>query len=637
MRRERSAGSAVNGQDGIVSEANRRGATNTGNTVDRKIMVRGELNRTGKAVAPPNERSPCLPRSNRERAGSAKRIHRILRFATDFERPDRLHPAAEVNRPTRGNRKLRRGAETRVLGKRHGTARHFGLADVGVGFAATDRDFAALKDNFAGRFVVVGDCRRKCGVSRKLGRIELQTVRRIGELNFAQAQRCIERIAFDGEDFAVCAAGAPDTVGCHGATAAVLDLALHCRCVEIDVKLPVCTVGNAAGCRHKRLLKAAQGVVGGENVPGAVEMNAAHRNVITAVDGEVATDLKLCVARIRVAHRNGREIDLRAALEHKTTEMTRIAPGAGNNEFAVIAENKLRLTQNVLRCRAAFKTHKTVRQRKGAEEGRRVRIGEAELVGAAAKIDVEGAATVENIVDRRTTALVECQGCLITERNPARTIKPLDRLIDTLIKNNVTLCNKLRGVAEAAVGRERNGHTRVDRRFAGVGIAGMVANDEVGIATRGRELQAVRTSFARIRHKRRELVVEPGTRKNRIADQSDFLQLRADLHGFVVLRELAVHSPNRFGNRRGDAVLHLVVLKHQAAEVNAVERNFSTLAEVQIAPDRDEVLVDDVAVIVREREIGFNRHPRERDRRAAVDVEVAGNVVRRSIGTDNKR
>ena len=78
VRRERSAGSAVNGQDGIVSEANRRGATNTGNTVDRKIMVRGELNRTGKAVAPPDLRSAGLPRSERKRAGAAKCIRSIL-------------------------------------------------------------------------------------------------------------------------------------------------------------------------------------------------------------------------------------------------------------------------------------------------------------------------------------------------------------------------------------------------------------------------------------------------------------------------------------------------------------------------------------------------------------------------------
>ena len=161
VRRERSASSAVNGQDGIVSEANSRGATNTGNTVNRKIMVRGELNRTDKAVAPPNLRSAGLPRSERKRAGAAKCIRSILISTADNKRSDRLRIAADIDRSARGNRKLRRGAETRIFGKRHGTARHFGLA--GVGVAATDRDVAALKNDLPGRLpgrsLVVGDFR----------------------------------------------------------------------------------------------------------------------------------------------------------------------------------------------------------------------------------------------------------------------------------------------------------------------------------------------------------------------------------------------------------------------------------------------------------------------------------------------
>ena len=63
----------------------------------------------------------------------------------DNKRSNRLRIVADIDRSARGNRKLRRGAETRVLGKRHGTARHFGLA--GVGVAATDRDIAALKND----------------------------------------------------------------------------------------------------------------------------------------------------------------------------------------------------------------------------------------------------------------------------------------------------------------------------------------------------------------------------------------------------------------------------------------------------------------------------------------------------------
>lgn len=123
-------------------------------------MVRGELNRTGKAVAPPNVRSTGLSRSERERTGPAKRIRRFILFTADFERADRLILTAEINRSALGNRKLRRVAETRVLGKRHGTtALHFGLAGVSVSSATTDRDTTALKDDLPGRCPVVGDCR----------------------------------------------------------------------------------------------------------------------------------------------------------------------------------------------------------------------------------------------------------------------------------------------------------------------------------------------------------------------------------------------------------------------------------------------------------------------------------------------
>ena len=433
-------------------------------------MPGAENNRAAVVVAAPDFGSPAVGERKRADVGAIKGITSFLTQRTDDESADRLIEVLKIDDSPRRNVELGRLAEARFVGDGDRAA-GFNNGDAVVIVRVGNRDVAALKDDLAGSRFIVGDLRRDRRVARESRRIKLEAHVRIGKLNFAQAQRCVKRIAFDGEDFAVCAAGAPDAVGSHRAAGAVLDLALHRRSVEVDDEFPVSTVGNAAARRHKRLLKAAQGVVGGENVPGAVEMNATHRNVIAAVDGEAAAHLKLCVARIRVAHRNGREIDLRTAAERETAEMTRIAPGAGNYKFAVIAENKLCSAQNVLRCRAALKTHKTVRQRKGAEEGRGVRIGEAELVRAAAKIDVEGAAAGKNVVNRSAAVLVERQGRRAEKLDRSRTGKTLDDLINGIKKDDVALCRKLRGAAEAAVGRERNGYALIDRRFAGVGVA----------------------------------------------------------------------------------------------------------------------------------------------------------------------
>ena len=147
------------------------------------------------------------------------------------------------------------------------------------------------------------------------------------------------------------------------------------------------------------------------------------------------------------------------------------------------------------------------------------------------------------------------------------------------------------------------------------------------------------TVFIRIRHKRGKLVACAAARKNRVADKSNFLELRTDLERVSVLCERTVNRPNRFGDRRSAAVLSLLVIKNQIPEIDKVarsgKRNFSVRANCHVACS-DEILTDAAAVIIRERQIGFNGYARKRNGRIAIETEGTGNIVRSGVGTDNK-
>ena len=83
----------------------------------------------------------------------------------------------------------------------------------------------------------------------------------------------------------------------------------------------------------------------------------------------------------------------------------------------------------------------------------------------------------------------------------------------------------------------------------------------------------MRTVFIRIRYKRGKLVACAAARKNRVADEANFLELRTDLERVSVLFERTVNRPNRFGDRRSAAVLSLLVIKNQIPKIDKVARS----------------------------------------------------------------
>ena len=187
---------------------------------------------------------------------------------------------------------------------------------------------------------------------------------------------------------------------------------------------------NAAISRDERLLQTAIGVVSREDVLRAVEIDPAHRHVVASVDREAAAYVELRIVAVGVAHRHGRKVDLRAALQRKAAELAPIGAGTRNNQTTVRAKRQIRPAEYGLRRSTAGKTNGTIRKRHGTAERTGTRVGKAQFVRFSAEINNELAGAGKNIANRCGPRLVQCQRRPAAKRNRTGPGKPFDSLRD---------------------------------------------------------------------------------------------------------------------------------------------------------------------------------------------------------------